>query len=66
MHILWNYAKKYKKLLFIALGLATVNQLFSLFDPQLFRILVDSYATKVSVYTQAEFVRGVGCYCLPL
>ena len=59
MTLLWDYLKQYKKLLAGALLLATVNQFFSLLDPQIFRLLIDNYATKFSEHTQDEFLRGV-------
>jgi ABC-type multidrug transport system fused ATPase/permease subunit len=40
--------------------LATVNQVFSLLDPLVFRYVIDQYATnKVTQYTTSEFLRGV-------
>jgi ATP-binding cassette subfamily B protein len=39
--------------------LAAVNQIFSLLDPLIFRIVIDKYATKFSEYTTGEFFRGV-------
>jgi ATP-binding cassette, subfamily B, bacterial len=59
MKLLWNYLKTYKKLLFLALFLATVNQVFSLLDPQLLRILVDNYANRIDELTAREFLQGV-------
>lgn len=59
MRLLWDYLKKFKKLLFGALLLATINQVFSLLDPQIMRLLVDRYASRVGELSQAEFVRGV-------
>lgn len=44
--------------------LATINQVFSLIDPQIFRIIIDEYATKFQQYTQSEFLRGVGLLLL--
>jgi len=55
----WNYIKKYKKLLIITLILAAINQIFSLLDPQIFRLLIDNYATKASELSQTEFMQGV-------
>ncbi len=40
--------------------LAAVNQIFSLFDPLIFRHVVDDYALKFDNYTAAEFYKGVG------
>lgn len=59
MKLLWEYLKNYKKLLLSALVLATINQVFSLLDPQIFRYLIDNYATKIGQITQSEFVQGV-------
>ncbi|MDO8558546.1 MAG: ABC transporter ATP-binding protein [bacterium] len=59
MHLLWNYIKQYKSILFGALALATINQGFSLLDPQIFRLIVDRYATRVATLPQDEFLHGV-------
>lgn len=42
-----------------ALALATINQVFSLLDPQVFRLIVDRYATKAGSMPQDVFIRGV-------
>ena len=44
MKILYLYIKPFKKLVFIALLLAGINQTFSLFDPMLFGKLIDNFA----------------------
>lgn len=59
MKLLWQYLRGYKKLLWGALALATVNQVFSLLDPQVFRLLIDNYATKVGTIPASEFMKGV-------
>ena len=59
MKLLWTYLKRYKKLLIGALSLAVVNQIFSLLDPQIFRIIVDKYASRFNEYTHSGFIRGV-------
>ena len=41
------------------LVLATINQVFSLLDPQIFRYLIDNYATKTSELSSEDFFRGV-------
>lgn len=38
---------------------ATINQVFSLLDPLIFRHIIDEYATKYDIYTRTEFIRGV-------
>jgi ATP-binding cassette subfamily B protein len=57
--LLWSYLNRYKRLLLAALLLATVNQVFSLLDPQVFRLLVDRYATRIGKMPTDVFVRGV-------
>lgn len=64
MQLLWNEIKNHKKTLFIALSLAIINQVFSLLDPQIFRIIIDEYASRAGEYTQSEFIRGVGVLLL--
>ncbi len=59
MKLLWQYIRRYKKLLWGALFLATVNQVFSLLDPQIFRLLIDNYGTKVGEIPHDEFMQGV-------
>ena len=60
MALLWRYIRHYKKILFLALFLATINQVFSLLDPQIFRLIIDNYALKAAEITRSEFFRGVG------
>lgn len=60
MKLLWIYLRQYKKLLIGALVLAAINQFFSLLDPQLFRIMVDRYATNSVQYTTSQFLSGIG------
>lgn len=64
MKLLFSYASQYKKLIFLALFLATVNQVFSLLDPWIFRIVIDKYATKFQQYSTGEFFQGVGLLLL--
>lgn len=59
MKLLWQYIRLYKKLLWAALGLATINQVFSLLDPQIFRLLIDNYGTKADQLSTSEFMHGV-------
>ncbi len=47
------------RLVFLALLLAAINQIFSLLDPLIFRHIIDGYATKFHQYTTAQFIRGV-------
>lgn len=64
MKLLINYLKNYWKLVFLALLLAAINQIFSLLDPWIFRIVIDKYATNFTQYTTGEFFRGVGLLLL--
>jgi ATP-binding cassette subfamily B protein len=59
MKLLWSYIKRQQRILGLALVLATINQVFSLLDPQIFRMIVDRYATQISRYTPTEFAHGV-------
>src|SRR6187399_2555511 len=59
MKILYGYLKQYLPLVLLALLLATINQVFSLLDPLIFRYVIDNYATKYSQYTTSDFIRGV-------
>lgn len=59
MSFIFSYFKNYKAILLFTLFLATVNQVFSLLDPQVLRWLIDTYVTNYQEYTQQEFVRGI-------
>ena len=60
MTLLFGYLRDYKGLVAVALLLATVNQVFSLLDPLIFRHVIDEYATRYQEYTTGQFFRGVG------
>lgn len=64
MKILYSYLKKYWGLVILALALAAINQIFSLLDPYVFRLIIDNYLSKIKEYTNEEFFRGVGYYIL--
>lgn len=59
MKLLFTYLKNYWKLVLLALLLATVNQVFSLLDPLIFRHVIDEYATRFKDYTTDQFLKGV-------
>jgi ATP-binding cassette subfamily B protein len=59
MSLLFRYLRGYWTLVALALVLATVNQVFSLLDPLIFRHVIDDYATKYNQYTNGQFFRGV-------
>jgi ATP-binding cassette subfamily B protein len=58
MKLLWQYVQNYRKILAGALILATINQVFSLLDPQIFRFLIDNYASKIGQLSSHDFFRG--------
>lgn len=59
MKLLWEYLKEHKKLLFGTLVLATINQSFSLLDPQIFRYIIDNYVNRINELTAQEFLTGI-------
>ncbi len=64
MNILKQYLKFYWPLVLLALGLASVNQTFSLMDPIIFKHIIDNYVTKFGALSHAEFFHGVGLLLL--
>ena len=64
MNILFTYLKQYKKLVILALLLASINQVFSLLDPYIFRKIVDVYLTHFKKYPLPDFMYGVGKFLL--
>ena len=64
MKLLWSYLIRYKKILFGTLLLATVNQVFSLLDPQIFRIIVDKYVSNIGTISSHDFLRGIALLSL--
>lgn len=61
MNILLSYLKHYKKYIFLALILASINQVFSLMDSVVIRHIVDDYGSKTADYKNnaSGFVWGV-------
>jgi ATP-binding cassette, subfamily B, bacterial len=59
MKLLYSYLRNYTGLVALALVLATINQVFSLLDPLIFRHVIDQYATRFQEYSTAEFFKGV-------
>lgn len=64
MQLLYRYLKNYKGPLALALILATINQIFSLLDPQIFRLLVDNYASRFATLTAKDYLTGVSLLLL--
>lgn len=64
MKLLLRYLSKYKLLIFIALILAAINQIFSLLNPYILgNFLIDPFANKAAEFrdsgTNTEFFKGV-------
>jgi ATP-binding cassette subfamily B protein len=59
MKILINYLSRYKMLVFLALVLASINQVFSLLDPYIFGKILDGFASHPKDYTESQFIKGV-------
>jgi ATP-binding cassette subfamily B protein len=59
MKLLYTYLTQHKKLLALTLLLATVNQVFSLLDPQFFRLIIDNFASHPEQFTVKAFITGV-------
>ncbi len=59
MKLLYGYLRQYWSLVALALVLATINQVFSLLDPLIFRHVIDQYATRFQEYSTGEFFKGV-------
>ena len=64
MKLLYSYLHQYWKLVFLALFLAAVNQIFSLLDPYIFQHVIDNYALKFNQYSTAAFFKGIGLLLL--
>ena len=64
MRLLFSYLRPYRGMIVLAIFLAITNQVFSLLDPQIFRIIVDKYVSHISTIPRADFVRGVGLLIL--
>ncbi|MBS1911854.1 MAG: ABC transporter ATP-binding protein [Bacteroidetes bacterium] len=60
MKLLYTYLKQYWGLILLALLLATINQVFSLFDPQILRRAIDTYAQHYDRYGPSDFFKGIG------
>ncbi|MGD0725619.1 MAG: ABC transporter ATP-binding protein [Spirochaetia bacterium] len=64
MKLLLSYLRPHKGMIVLAIILAVINQVFSLLDPQIFRIIVDKYASNIATIPRAEFISGVGLLIL--
>jgi ATP-binding cassette subfamily B protein len=64
MNLLVSYLKRYKKILGLTLLMAAINTAFSLVDPQVFRIVIDDYVSKIGTISHGDYLRGVGLLLL--
>ncbi len=69
MKLLFSYLKQYKLLVFLALLLAAINQVFSLLDPVVVQKIIDGYIVDkngklLTNISREEFIRGVGSLIL--
>jgi ATP-binding cassette subfamily B protein len=64
MKLLLSYLRPHWRLVLLALALATINQVFSLLDPLIFRHVIDEYATRFDQYSTGSFLRGVSLLLL--
>lgn len=66
--ILYRYLRPYWPLVALALGLAAINQIFSLLDPWIFRHIIDEYVNAPGTVKQklgaAGFMKGAGLLIL--
>ncbi len=59
MDILYRYLRPYWKLITVALTLAAVNQIFSLLDPYIYRLVIDRYASHIKDFSESDYIWGV-------
>src|SRR5262247_2990966 len=59
MKLLYSYLRHHRKTVLLILVLASINQIFSLLDPVIFRHVIDDYATRYTEYTTTQFFHGV-------
>lgn len=60
MQILFRYLREHSGLIAVALGLATINQVFSMLDPYIVGKVIDTYLVKYDQYGKHEFLWGAG------
>ena len=59
MKILWTYLKPYQWWILLALLLAGIGQVLSLYDPIIFGKIIDKYTLNPGNKTQDELIKGV-------
>ncbi len=66
MKVLFPYLARHKDLVALALLLAMINQVFSMFDPYLVGRIIDQYLNQAPAYYQSEFIKGAGLLLLAI
>lgn len=64
MQLLKKYIFRYKQTLILTLILASINQIFSLLDPFIFRFMIDRYASNPTAYGLHDYILGAGLLLL--
>lgn len=64
MRLFFKFLKPESKLIFFALILATISQVFSLLDPWVARNIIDKYLTKSDLFTQEAYLKGTAFWFL--
>lgn len=59
MKLLWTYLKPYRGLIFLALALAGIAQILTLYDPIIFGQIIDRYAVNPGDLSDDEMIGGV-------
>lgn len=60
MKLLLQYLSRHKWLIVLALGLAAINQVFSLLDPYIFgNYVIDPFAKQPGKWTESQFIHGI-------
>ena len=59
MKLLWTYLKPYQGLIFLALALAGIAQILTLYDPIIFGQIIDRYAVNPGDLSDDEMISGV-------
>jgi ATP-binding cassette, subfamily B, bacterial len=59
MKILWKYLQPYRWWILLALGLAGLAQILSLYDPVIFGRIIDNYALNPGNKTEDDLINGV-------
>ncbi len=58
LNVILPHIKKHKKVIFLAFFTVFLQQVFSLVDPQIFRLIIDNYITKYHALSWDTFLYG--------